>query len=184
MKEIFKAKDGDIIGFLASGLAQYPIQIATRQPCTHCGMVFNVKKEKNKISFNFSEQTFFGGKFDLVVIEKKGNKYISNYARLNNSKKIYFKPLSKPLTEEQKRIGIEDALGQVGKKYGYLSLIFGLWFFEKILPQRIEDKINVWSKTARRVCSTHCAIILYKMGLIEFNQETFYSPYDIIDLDI
>lgn len=184
LKQIFKnAKDGDNLGFLAAGFKAKPIQTATGGDCTHCGKIWKVLRTENELSFNFSEQTFSGGKFERVkIIQQDELFYGENYHRLNNSKKIYFKSLNKPLTESQIKIGIDDAITQIGKKYGYLSLMFGFSFLEKILPRWLKIKINIFSKYNARVCSTHCAVQDSKMGLLEFKSHMFYSPMDIINL--
>ena len=69
LKQIFKnAKNGDNLGFLAAGFKAKPIQTATGGDCTHCGKIWKVLRTENELSFNFSEQTFSGGKFERVKI--------------------------------------------------------------------------------------------------------------------
>lgn len=181
LKQIFdKVKNGDALGFLADGLAQYPIPLIAGGDCTHCGKVWNVERSENKVSFNFSEQTFSGGKFDKVTIHKQnGLYYAENYHRLNDSQVIYHATLKKKLTAEQEKIGLEDAINQVGKKYGWLSLLFGMKFIDKILPEKLRFKLSAFIKHIAKVCSNHVAMQDSKMGLIEFT-DSFYSPMEAI----
>ena len=185
LKQIFdNAKDGDNLGFFNSGIKAKPIQIATNGDCTHCGKIWNVARAKNELSFNFSEQSFVGGQFNLVkIILKNGAYFAENYHRLNDSKKIYFRSLKKPLTKDQHKKGLDDAIAQIGKKYGYISLILGFSFFETIFPKWFRNRINIITEHSARVCSTHCAIQDSKMGLLVFKKEMFYSPIDIMNLD-
>jgi hypothetical protein len=184
LKQIFnKAKDGDVLGFLAGGIAQYPIPFIAGGDCTHCGRMWNIVRTDSEISFNFSEQTFGGGRFDRVkIILQNGLYYAENYHRLNDSKKVYFSSLKKSLTNEQKAIGIADAISQIGKKYGYLSLILGFRLWEKILPEKLRSKINIFVSHNAKVCSTHIAYSDSLMGLLDFKSDMFYTPMEIINL--
>jgi len=185
LKKIFNlAKDGDALIFKAAGINHAPMELATGGEWTHCGTVWNVERKEGEMSFNLSEQTFFGGKFDRVKISLVGGVYAAhNYHRLVDSEDIFLKRIPKKLTKAQHRIGLADAINQIGKRYGYLSLFLGFSFLEKILPQSIEDKLNKYLFNNERVCSPHVAIQFSKMSLIEFKKEMFYSPTDIHDLD-
>lgn len=178
-------KDGDALAFLADGIAQYPIPLVTGEPASHCCKVWLVSRSENEVSFNISEQLFVGGRFDRVKIIKQGDLYYAeNYHRLNDSKKLYFSSLINPLTPEQHALGLQDAIGQIGKKYGYLSLIFGFEFLEKIFSEKLRNKISKFLLHSLRVCSTHVAIQDAKMGLITLKNELFYYPIEAISTPI
>jgi hypothetical protein len=146
----------------------------------HCGIVYEVKREEDSVSFMFSEQTFTGGKYRPIVIDKNKN---NNYYIFDK----YFKQqnlitLHKILmSQEQIARGIADAKQQVGKKYGYNNLIFGIEFIEKILPKRFFKWLD--KKERKRVCSTHIAYNLKKAGFM-LPKGDFLSPLEITKLNI
>ena len=124
LKQIFEeVKDGDCLGFLCAGIKHLPVEIATEGDCSHCATIWNVNQPNaNTTTFNISEQSFSGGAFDQVsIIVQDGVYYAVNYTRLNNSERIYFKSLKQSVTDAQRKIGLDDALSQIGKKYGWLS---------------------------------------------------------------
>ena len=187
LKQIFEeVKDGDCLGFLCAGIKHLPVEIATEGDCSHCATIWNVNQPNaNTTTFNISEQSFSGGAFDQVsIIVQDGVYYAVNYTRLNNSERIYFKSLKQSVTDAQRKIGLDDALSQIGKKYGWLSLIFGIKFLKYLIPSKLRIRISAMLYSTARVCSTHCAIQYSKMGLINYNSEMFYDPIDIIKLDI
>lgn len=184
LEDIFlNAKEGDCIGFLASGIKKLPIEIATGGACTHCGIIWNVKRKENEMTFNFSEQTFSGGKFGLNTIKKDDNSIKIDNKKFYESEKIYFKQLKEPLNDSQILLGKLDAKFEINKQYGYLSLIFGLEFLERILPNFIKKYISKYS-SHKRVCSTHCAVQYKKIGLINYNKDFYFTPIEIMKLNI
>jgi len=183
--EIFaNLKDGDCLGFYRGGIFKYFIPLATGGDCNHNGICYNVKREGDILSFNFSQQTLHGGSFDIVKIYKTADGYITDDAYFVKQDKVMPKFLKQPLTDQQKEIGTADASSQIKRKYGYLELAFGFEFLERILPRFIKDLILRLSKHMKRVCSTHCAIQYSKMGLIDLKKDFFYTPIEILNLSI
>jgi hypothetical protein len=181
--EIFtNLKDGDCLGFYRGGIFKYFIPLATGGDCNHVGICYNVKREGDILSFNFSQQTFYGGSFDIVKIYKTSEGYITENPYFIKQDIVYYRQLRQLLTEQQKAIGIADSISQVGKKYGYLELALGFEFLEQILPRFVKDLILRLSEHWKRVCSTHCAIQYSKMGLIELKKDFFYTPIEILKL--
>lgn len=182
MKNIFDLiKDGDAIIFQARGLKKYPIKIGSGGKWTHCGTAWLVERKENEVSFNFSEQTTSGGKFNRVTIRKVQDMYFAEGNDRFNESKLMLKQIP-IVSEEQLKAGLEDAIKENGKKYGFLSLILGAAFFEKIFPEKLRNKIGFFLKKSARVCSTHTAIQWSKMGLIEFKREMFWTPTDIAEV--
>lgn len=184
-EEIFQnLKDGDCLGFYRGGIFKYFIPLATGGDCSHVGICYNIKRENDILSFNFSQQSFHGGSFDIIKIYKTEDGFISDNSYFVKQNSIYYGSLKKSLSEQQRIIGIADALKEVGKKYGYLELFLGFEFLERILPRFIKNLILKLSKHMKRVCSTHCAIQYSKMGLIKYKKDFFYTPIEILKLDI
>lgn len=186
--EIFaNLKDGDCLGFYRGGIFKYFIPLATGGDCNHVGVCYNVKTKGDILSFNFSQQTFHGGSFDIVKIYKTDDGYITDDPYFVKQDIIYYCQLKKPLTEKERQRGIADALSQVGKKYGYLELALGFEFLERILPRFIKDLILKFSKHMKRVCSTHCFLNCLKNGSaieLETLKDFFITPIEFIKLPI
>lgn len=190
LEQIFNnLKDGDCLGFLAKGIKKYPIKIATEGGCTHVCTVWGIERNENITSFLISEQSFHGGRLREVEIKKRKvgdeNVYYTSDEYINSQEKIYYSILKQPLTKDQINIGINDAEEQDGKKYGYLTLLLGFEFLEKILPNFLKEKFLEARNRMTRVCSTHVAIQYIKMGLLNKDDEIdfkdfFYTPIEVL----
>lgn len=187
-KEIFeRIKDGDQLGFYAEGLARYVVPAATGYQANHCGTPLEIKREKDKVSFRFGEQTFHGGKYGEIVIRKHSDgSYTTDNPYFVKQTNIYYRCLKVPLTEEQIKIGIADAKSQIGKSYGFASLIWGFKIWDIILPDFIKEWLGGVIRSSKRVCSTNSAILYAKMGVIKYDPEKdfFSDPSEILNLDI
>ena len=173
-------KDGDCLGFYRGGIFKYFIPLATGGDCNHVGICYNVKREGDILSFNFSQQTFHGGKFDVVKIYKTADSYITDDAYFVKQDIIYYCQLKQPLTEQGRLNGIADATNQIGKKYGYLELALGFEFLERILPRFIKDLIFRLSKHWKRVCSTHAEKNCIANGSIKPTKDFFTTPIEFL----
>ena len=185
----YNIKDGDCLGFLSKGWKKYPISVATEGECTHVCTVWGIERSETSVSFLISEQSFHGGRLREVEIKtrKIGNQdvFYTNDEYINNQERIYYSKLIKPLTEEQLNIGIDDAENQDGKKYGYLTLLLGIEFLEKILPKFLKNKFLEARGRLTRVCSSHVAIQYIKMGLLNKSdvvnfKDFFYTPIEVL----
>jgi len=146
----------------------------------HCAICYEVKKQGNTLSFMLSEQTFKGGKYRLIAIHKdRENNYVIFDKYFKSQELITAHKINMSL--DQVKLGIEDAKQQVGKKYGYGNLIFGIEFIEKILPKRFFKWLG--KKERKRVCSTHIAYNLKKAGFM-LPKGDFLSPLEITKLNI
>lgn len=179
--EIFaKLKDGDCLGFYRGGIFKYFIPLATGGKCNHVGAVLNVIKEGDVLSFNFFQQSFKGGTFDVVRIYKTDQGIITDDPYFIKQDKIYFCSLITPLTEEQKNIAIADAISQRGKIYHYSQLFLGFSFLDKILSKSIKDFIYEYSKNLREVCSNNMAFFYRKLGF-PVPKDFFSTPIEVIN---
>ena len=186
LKFIFEnITDGCVLAFYRNEWYYQTIPFFTKESKgektpNHCGIVYEVKKEGDTVSFMLSEQKFKGGQYRLIVIYKnKNNDYhiFDKYFKLQEL--ITLHKINMSL--DQIELGIEDAKQQVGKKYGYANLIFGIEFIEKILPKRFFKWLD--KKEGKRVCSTHIAYNLKKAGFM-LPKGDFLSPLEITKLNI
>jgi hypothetical protein len=145
----------------------------------HCGIVYEVKREENGVSFMFSEQTFVGGRYKKVSITKIKDNYFTTDKYFRRQNLITLHEIL--MSQEHISRGIADAKQQVGKKYGYGNLIFGAEFIEKILPKKFFKWLD--KKEGKRVCSTHVAYNLKKAGFM-LPKGDFLSPLEITKLNI
>lgn len=185
-KEIFEnLKDGDGLGFYKGGIFKHFIPAATGYECNHCGICYYVERNENEIKFRFSEQTFSGGKFDWISIYKINNNYITDDAYFTKQNKIYYRSLKVAMTPEQIARGREDAEGQVGKVYGFLTLIFGLKFWN-FMPSWLSNWLGKRLKNAERVCSQHVEFNYIYAGVLtpNFKKDPFKDPGEIMYLGI
>lgn len=195
LKEIFEnIQDGTVLAFYRGGLIGSIIPFFTREKKGeiaphHVAIAYEIKHlvfASNSTvicSFKLSEQGFHGGKYRIVEIIKYNNIYYTTdeYFLKQESVKMF----KTKMNDSQIQAGIIDAIGQVGKKYGFTRLVLGAEFLEKILPKKFQQKLfaKFNKKEIQRVCSTHIQFNLRKAGF-DLPKDTFYSPLEITKLDI
>lgn len=193
LKDLFEnLQDGTVLAFYRGGLIGSLIPFFTREKKGeiaphHVGIVYEVQKHAfnnhSICSFKLSEQGFHGGQYRDVEIVKYDNIYFTNdeYFLKQQSVKMF----KTKMNDSQIQLGIIDAIGQVGKKYGFSRLILGAEILEKILPKKFQQKLfaKFNKKEIQRVCSTHVHFNLRKAGF-DLPKNTFYSPLEITKLDI
>lgn len=193
LQDLFEnLQDGTVLAFYRGGLIGSIIPFFTREKKGeiaphHVGIVYEVKKEDSATmsvcSFKLSEQGFHGGKYRTVEIIKYDDIYYTTdeYFLKQESVKMF----KTKMTDSQIQAGIIDAIGQVGKNYGFTRLVLGAEFLEKILPKKFQQKLfaRFNKKEIQRVCSTHIQFNLRKAGF-DLPKDTFYSPLEITKLDI
>ena len=197
LKDLFEnLQDGTVLAFYRGGLIGSIIPFFTREKKGeiaphHVAIVYEVKKEDSATmsvcSFKLSEQGFHGGKYRTVDIIKY-NGYNDDIFYTTDEyflKQESVKMFKTKMTNSQIQAGIIDAIGQVGKKYGFTRLVLGAEFLEKILPKKFQQKLfaKFNKKEIQRVCSTHIQFNLRKAGF-DLPKDTFYSPLEITKLDI
>lgn len=193
LKNLFEnLQDGTVLAFYRSGLIGSIIPFFTREKKGeiaphHVAIVYEVKKEDSATmsvcSFKLSEQGFHGGKYrNVEIIKYYGICFTTDEYFLKQESVKMFKT---KMTDLQIQAGIIDAIGQVGKKYGFTRLVLGAEFLEKILPKKFQQKLfaKFNKKEIQRVCSTHIQFNLRKAGF-DLPKDTFYSPLEITKLDI
>jgi len=149
----------------------------------HCGIAYQITRSEDNCIFYLSEQGFHGGKYRKIEIGKFDGLFYTTDAYFLKQK--FVKIFKLKLTPSQIDIGIKDAISQIGKKYGYTRLVLGLEILEKIIPDEWQRKIylKLNKKGSMRVCSTHIAFQLRKMGFnIPFDMMT--TPLEITKLPI
>lgn len=195
LKNLFdNLQDGTVLAFYRGGLIGSIIPFFTREKKGeiaphHVAIVYEIKHQvlaSNSTficSFKLSEQGFHGGKYRIVEIIKYNNIYYTTdeYFLKQESVKMF----KTKMNDSQIQAGIIDAIGQVGKKYGFTRLVLGAEFLEKILPKKFQQKLfaKFNKKEIQRVCSTHIQFNLRKAGF-DLPKDTFYSPLEITKLDI
>lgn len=193
LKDLFEnLQDGTVLAFYRGGLIGSLIPFFTREKKGeiaphHVGIVYEVQKRAfnnhSICSFKLSEQGFHGGQYRDVDIIKYDDIYFTNdeYFLKQQSVKMF----KTKMTDSQIQLGILDAVGQVGKKYGFSRLILGAEILEKILPKKFQQKLfaKFNKKEIQRVCSTHVHFNLRKAGF-DLPKNTFYSPLEITKLNI
>ena len=173
-------KDGDGLGFYKKGLFYKLIPLATGGKCQHVGKCYKIRRTEKTITFAFSQQTFHGGKFDDVSFYLTSKGWITDDPYFIKQDRIYYARLKKPLTDKQIAIGVADSESQIGKKYGFFTLPLGLEFLEKIFPRFIKNIIARTGKNGQRVCSTHFAMQDYKMGLLNYKKDFYWTPIECL----
>lgn len=197
LQDLFEnLQDGTVLAFYRGGLIGSIIPFFTRekkgeQAPHHVAIVYQVKKidsaTMSVCSFKLSEQGFHGGKYRTVDIIKY-NGYNDDIFYTTDEyflKQESVKMFKTKMTDSQIQAGIIDAIGQVGKNYGFTRLVLGAEFLEKILPKKFQQKLfaRFNKKEIQRVCSTHIQFNLRKAGF-DLPKDTFYSPLEITKLDI
>lgn len=195
LKSLFEnLQDGTVLAFYRSGLIGSIIPFFTREKKDevaphHVAIAYEVIRSTSTYantvfcSFKLSEQGFHGGKYRTVEIVKYGDIYYTTDEYFLKQKSV--KMFKTKMTDSQIQAGIIDAVGQIGKKYGFTRLVFGAEFLEKILPEKFQQKLfsKINKKEIQRVCSTHIQFNLRKAGF-DLPKDTFYSPLEITKLDI
>lgn len=195
LKDLFEnLQDGTVLAFYRGGLIGSIIPFFTRekkgeQAPHHVAIVYEVEKSLSVYNgrafctFKLSEQGFHGGKYRVVEIIKYDDIFYTTdeYFLKQESVKMF----KTKMTDSQIQAGIIDAIGQVGKNYGFTRLVLGAEFLEKILPKKFQQKLfaRFNKKEIQRVCSTHIQFNLRKAGF-DLPKDTFYSPLEITKLDI
>jgi hypothetical protein len=186
-------KDGDILGFYNPGTLSTVINFfqkidktADLNALSHVATVYNVKRDYEfgiaTLSFNVSEQTALHGglitKWNLTQDERFGMITLDITLK---SKALYFKSLAKPFTKKQIKLGASDAVRQIGKRYGFGTLIFSIPLVSEFLGKIFNEKLLINSK---RVCSKHVMInhfIAGRKGAKEFIElNPFPTPESVI----
>ena len=193
LKDLFEnLQDGTVLAFYRGGLIGSLIPFFTRekkgeQAPHHVAIVYEVQRHAfNNHSichFKLSEQGFHGGKYRVVEIIKYDDIFYTTdeYFLKQQSVKMF----KTRMTDSQIQAGIIDAIGQVGKNYGFTRLVLGAEILEKLLPQKFQQKLfaRFNKKEVQRVCSTHIHFNLRKAGF-DLPKNTFYSPLEITKLNI
>ena len=197
LQDLFEhLQDGTVLAFYRGGLIGSIIPFFTREKKGekaphHVAIVYQVKKidsaTMSVCSFKLSEQGFHGGKYRTVDIIKY-NGYNDDIFYTTDEyflKQESVKMFKTKMTDSQIQAGIIDAIGQVGKNYGFTRLVLGAEFLEKILPKKFQQKLfaRFNKKEIQRVCSTHIQFNLRKAGF-DLPKDTFFSPLEITKLDI
>ena len=189
-KIFYNIKDGDCLGFRAKGWKKYPIETVTEGISTHVCTAWGREVHEDTVSFLISEQSFHGGRLREIEIRRrlvgKEETFYTSDSYFNNQDAIFYGQLKTPLTNEQIKIGIKDAEEQDGKNYGYLTLLLGFEFLERVLPSRIKDLLFKARLRLTRVCSSHVAIQYIKMGVLTRNdsvdfKDFFYTPSEVLN---
>jgi hypothetical protein len=185
LQNIFEnIQDGTVLAFYRKGFFVQLVPFFTRESHNdiapqHVAIAYEIKRTEKSCSFMLSEQGFHGGKYRPIEITKYGDLYFSQdpYFMKQNFIEMFFTGM----TPEQARLGIQDAIQQVGKKYGYSRFILTAEFFEKILPKSFQRKIfaRLNKKESERVCSNHLVFNLNKTGVIKLPTDEFFSPNEI-----
>lgn len=162
LKHIFEnVKDGDGLSFYRKAWYLQIIPFFTREKKNeeapqHVALCYEVKRNTNSVLFKLSEQVFKGGQYRDIEIYCVDGKYFTQDDYFNKQNKIKLLSLKVPMTPEQIKLGIEDAKGQIGKKYGWMELPKSIELLDKILNKRIRNylyKRNIESNN--RICSKH-----------------------------
>lgn len=193
LKDLFEnLQDGTVLAFYRGGLIGSIIPFFTRekkgeQAPHHVAIVYEVEKSVSVFSghsfckFKLSEQGFHGGKYRVVEIIKYDDIFYTTdeYFLKQDSVKMF----KTKMTETQIQLGILDAIGQVGKKYGYSRLLLGAEFVEKILPKEFRRNLflRLNKKEEVRMCSLHVPMNLKNAGL-DIPLDDVYSPLEVLKI--
>ncbi len=195
-KIYYKIEEGSVLAFYQKSFWKQIIPFFTReqkdeQVPQHVGICFDIQRNsRDSVSFYFSDQSFHGGRYRKICITKFVDQ---NNQEIFFADEIYFMKqdgiklfvLKERINENQKIIGIKDAVFQIGKKYSYNRLLFGVEFLEKILTKEFQRKLflRLNKKEVQRVCSTHVQFNLFNMGVLQ-KKDDFLTPLEITKLDI
>ena len=187
LQDLFEnLQDGTVLAFYKSGLIGSIIPFFTREnkgeePPHHVGIVYDVKRNKRRIAFKLSEQGFHGGQYRDVEINKFNDTYYTTDKYFLKQKKVGMSPIK--MTSEQIKRGIEDAIAQIGVKYGFTRLVLGAEFIERFLPKNFRRNLffRLNKKNKLRICSTHIVFNLNKAGF-NIPLDDIYSPLELIKL--
>jgi hypothetical protein len=185
LKDIFEnIQEGTVLAFYRKGFFIQLVPFFTQESHNemapqHVGIAYEIKRTEKSCSFMLSEQGFHGGKYRPIEILKYGDLYFSQdeYFMKQNIIKMFITGM----TPDQAKLGIQDAIQQVGKKYGYSRFILTAEFWEKIFSKSFQRKIfaRLNKKEAERVCSNHLVFNLNKTGIIKLPTDEFFSPLEI-----
>lgn len=196
LKDLFEnLQDGTVLAFYRGGLIGSIIPFFTREKKGervphHVAIVYQVKKidsaTMSVCSFKLSEQGFHGGKYRTVDIIKYNNYNDDIFYTTDEYflKQDFIKQCFTGMTPEEESLGIQDAIRQVGKKYGYSRFILTAEIFEKILPKSFQRKIfaKLNKKQGERLCSSHVVFNLNATGKYNIPTDQAYSPNEVIKL--
>lgn len=194
LKDLFEnLKGGTVLAFYRSGLIGSIIPFFTREKKGervphHVATAYEIKHQvfasnsTSICSFKLSEQGFHGGKYRTVEIIKFDDIFYTTDEYF--LKQDFVKMGFTDLTPEQENLGIQDAIRQVGKKYGYSRFILTAEIFEKILPKSFQRKIfaKLNKKQGERLCSSHVVFNLNSTGKYNIPTDQAYSPNEVIKL--
>ena len=194
LKDLFEnLKGGTVLAFYRSGLIGSIIPFFTREKNGervphHVGIVYEVEKSLSVYNgrafctFKLSEQGFHGGKYRTVEIIKFDDIYYTTDEYF--LKQDFIKQCFTGMTPEEESLGIQDAIRQVGKKYGYSRFILTAEIFEKILPKSFQRKIfaKLNKKQGERLCSSHVVFNLNSTGKYNIPTDQAYSPNEVVKL--
>jgi len=188
LQNIFEnIQEGTVLAFYRKGFFVQLVPFFTRQSHNdiapqHVAIAYEIKRTEKSCSFMLSEQGFHGGKYRPVEITKYGDLYFSQdvYFMKQNFIEMFFTGM----TPEQAKLGIQDAIRQVGKKYGYSRFVLTAEIFEKILPISFQRKIfaKLNKKESERVCSSHLVFNMNSTGKYNIPTDEAYSPNEVIKL--
>lgn len=192
LQDLFEnLQDGTVLAFYRGGLIGSIIPFFTREKKGeeaphHVATAYEVKKRIYEghtfCKFKLSEQGFHGGKYRTVEIIKYGDIYYTTDEYF--LKQDFIKQFFTGMTPEEESLGIQDAIRQVGKKYGYSRFILTAEIFEKILPKSFQRKIfaKLNKKQGERLCSSHVVFNLNATGKYNIPTDQAYSPNEVIKL--
>lgn len=195
LKDLFEnLKGGTVLAFYRSGLIGSIIPFFTREKKGervphHVATAYEVCRsastysKKVFCSFKLSEQGFHGGKYRTVEIIKYDDIFYTTDEYF--LKQDVIKMCFTDLTPEQEGLGIQDAISQIGKKYGYSRFILTAEIFEKILPKSFQRKIfaKLNKKQGERLCSSHVVFNLNATGKYNIPTDQAYSPNEVMKLE-
>ena len=193
LQDLFEnLQDGTVLAFYRGGLIGSIIPFFTREKKgekapRHVAIVYEFKKRiyngRAFCTFKLSEQGFHGGKYRTIEIIKYDDIFYTTDEYFLKQKLV--KMFKTKMTDTQIQAGIIDAIGQVGKNYGFTRLVLGAEFLEKILPKKWQQKLfaRFNKKEVQRICSTHVHFNLRKAGF-DLPKDTFYSPLEITKLNV
>jgi hypothetical protein len=188
LKYIFEnIQEGTVLAFYRKGFFVQLVPFFTRESNNdiapqHVAIAYEIKRTEKSCCFMLSEQGFHGGKYRPIEITKYGDLYFSQdpYFMKQNLIEMFFTGM----TPDQARLGIQDAIQQVGKKYGYSRFILTAEFFEKIFPRSFQRKIfaRLNKKESERLCSSHLVFNMNSTGRYNIPTDEAYSPNEVIKL--
>jgi hypothetical protein len=194
LQDIFEnLQGGTVLAFYKSGIIGSIIPFFTREKKGervphHVATAYEVEKSLSVYNgrafctFKLSEQGFHGGKYRTVEIIKYDDIFYTTDEYF--LKQDFIKQCFTGMTPEEENLGIQDAIRQVGKKYGYSRFILTAEIFEKILPKSFQRKIfaKLNKKQGERLCSSHVVFNLNSTGKYDIPTDQAYSPNEVIKL--